>query len=100
MLLLFEPLQFDLLLVELVLQRLELLITLGRGRLVQPLLVHLLLLLVQSKLEGSQLFGRRSSGLGKRCGRQDGSNNSEEALHDPQMGMAKAGGQIAPALLN
>lgn len=64
-----EPLQLDLLLVELVLQHLELLITPGRRRRFQPLLVQLLLLLIQTKLKGSQLFRRRASRLRERYNR-------------------------------
>jgi len=68
-LLLLEPLQLDLLLVELVLQHLELLITPRRRRLFQPLLVQLLLLLIQTKLKGSQLFRRWASRLRERYNR-------------------------------
>ena len=60
-----QPLQFDLLLIKLILQRLELLITLQRRRLFQPLLVQLLLLLVQMKLKSSQLLRCRASRLGR-----------------------------------
>ena len=92
-LLLLEPLQLDLLLVELVLQRLELLITLRCRRLLQPLLIELLLLLVQTKLKGAQLLGCRASRLRKGRNRERRSHEDNEALHETYVGMAEANDQ-------
>ena len=93
LLLLLEPLQLDLLLVELVLQRLELLITLRRRWLLQPLLIELLLLLVQTKLERPQLLRRRTRRLRKGDDGERGSHEGKEALHETYVGMAEAGNQ-------
>lgn len=88
-LLLLEPLQLDLLLVELVLQRLELLITLRCRRLLQPLLIDLLLLLVQTKLKGAQLLGCRASRLRKGRNRERRSHEDNEALHETGHGRSQ-----------
>jgi hypothetical protein len=63
LLFLLETLKLDLLPIQLVLERLQLLIPLYRRLLTQSQLIELLLLFVQPKLQRAQLLGRRAACL-------------------------------------